>query len=81
MADKIRKEYRVWRKKSGDQRETQGHYILADTKKEAIRSVLRKGESPKDLDAIVWKKGTYFEMRRTPGAKCFLETGKKCRGK
>lgn len=74
------KEYRVWRRHPTDQRRTQGHYVLAKSRKEAIASVRRKGELTRNYDAMIWKTGKdYCNLRWTKGAKYFQKTGKKYR--
>ena len=75
-----RYEYRVWRKppRGGDARATQGHYIIADSEREAIEAVMDDYDSFSDFDALRWKEsyeGDYYPVHRTPEAKCFADTG------
>ncbi len=74
-----RSEYRVWRKnRSGDQRATQGHYILATSEEEAIDAVLSPGDRAFEFDALIWKEAKgddIYPMRHTPESDCFIETG------
>ncbi len=74
------REYRVWRKVPGaDQRTTQGHYVIANSRKEAIEKVRKKSERAYNFDAILWKQGKGWNLKLTKNAKCFKETGNICK--
>jgi len=69
------KEYRVWRKprnKNMDVRGTQGHYVTANSPKEAIQAVRKKGERATQFDAVLWKR----DRKMTARAKRLRDTGK-----
>lgn len=74
----MRNEYRVW-KDTGRENQggTQGHYVLANSRQDAMKSVA-KSKGPGNYNAMLWKKvhGKGPSMTRTKQALKFTKDGK-----